>query len=219
MIHQFRNITLAIGVLLTTPLYSDSSSMMELSQDRFTKAVPTLAYEVAASVPGMGKYSFSRPGESLVPQWTGSIQIDFQPTILQKFGVFGFGPSFNLSPPPVFPGEKKYNLVYGFSVGAQVRYQLKFWDTQPVVPMVAYSGEYYRYKIRTGGANGFIARGPILGVWIHLNALDDAAARTAFFESGIVRSYLVVELRRLTGGDGMVSLNSSAYYSGIRLEY
>jgi hypothetical protein len=52
-----------------------------------------------------------------------------------------------------------------------------------------------------------------------MGALDQAAARTSFFESGLARSYLVVELRKLNGGDGSVSLNSSAYYSGIRLEY
>ena len=210
------------GVLFSLSMFSGvyaDTSVVDLSKDRYAESKPSVGYELAASVPGMGKYGFVNGSETLTPQWTGSFQVDFQPQFLQHFGVGGFGPNFNLSPPPIMTDDTKYKLVYGFSVGAHARYQFKFWNSQPIVPIVGYSGEYYRYKLRSGGANGFIARGPMAGIWIHLNALDEAAARAAFFDKGLARSYIVLEARRLRGSDGIVSMDSQAYYTGIRLEY
>jgi hypothetical protein len=71
----------------------------------------------------------------------------------------------------------------------------------------------------TGAAGRFQTKGPIFGGEFLLNWLDQDAARQAFAAYGIARSYLVAELRALSGSDTNVSISGRSLFFGLRIEF
>lgn len=145
-----------------------------------------------------------------------SLQIEYQPTFLQDAGVFGIGISGAVN--PVKPGGITKNAASIYSVGGQFRYQLKYFRNQPVVPMAGYAAEYWRYSLADDSSGSFLAQGPVVGAWILLNFIDPASATQFYLNHGVVRSYLVAEMRLLSGGDSNVQASGKAYFFGLRFE-
>jgi hypothetical protein len=105
-----------------------------------------------------------------------------------------------------------------FSVGAEVRYQARFFREQILVPVVgyAYEGINYRLTYATGATDG---HGPVYGVWLLLNQLEPDQAAEAYMDSGVIRSYLVAEARNLEGGNEDIDFSGFSYFLGLRIEF
>jgi hypothetical protein len=145
---------------------------------------------------------------------------DYEPKFLQSFGVVGLGPTFNsyIAQPA---GDLTKGPLSIYSLGFSAQYQLKFMRGQPVVPFVGYEYQEIRYSFQRGDdTNGWTgSSGLTFGALILLNWMEPSAAFTLFAETGIRRSYLVVELKNLQAGLNLLSSDGDALYFGIRLEY
>jgi hypothetical protein len=145
-------------------------------------------------------------------------KFELQPSFFQKLGVLGFGPSIHLY--PVSPiGQVTRAAIGLWSIGSQVRYQARFFREQPLVPYAGYGVERWYYRFVDGSQGRFFAKGPYLGAQFLLNFLDQETAAEFYVNSGVLRSYLVAEIKTLQGSDDLVQLVGSSYYFGIRFEF
>lgn len=145
------------------------------------------------------------------------MQVEYQPTAVQKFGVLGAGPSFTIF--PITPAGSLTRTFAGlWSVGGQVRYQLRLLREQPLVPYAGYGAEALSYTLSTGPRGRFTVKGPFLGGMFLLNLVDPGAAAEFYVNYEVTRSYLVVELRTMDGSDGTITLSGQSLYFGLRCE-
>ena len=141
-----------------------------------------------------------------------SLQFDYQPQALQKFGIFGVGPSLAMYPIP--GGKRPWNLWSG---GLQARYQARFFREQPVVPYVGYQAEYWSYLV-DGYSGRTLVKGPVFGVALLLNWIDRPTTNDFYTEYGVSRSYLFAEMRILSGKDTNIRIQGNSYFFGLRFE-
>lgn len=147
-----------------------------------------------------------------------SLQFEYQPAFIQSYGVLSFGTA--LSSYPTFPNLSYFGNRFPFwSVGGQIRYQARYFREQPIVPYVGYEAERLFYKLSSGGPSGnFTLNGPVVGGMLLLNIVDSGGAAAFYANYRVCRSYLVAELRSLTGGDGTVNLDENSLFFGLRFE-
>jgi hypothetical protein len=219
----------AVTITMAPPIYAADEALSPPEIPTPLKHYP--AYQVVR--PQWGVQLSGAPaafsGTALVPaqgtsQATGlTILAEYQPAFLQSIGVIGIGPSFNVY--PIFYGNSTSNPFAIFSGGAQIRYQARFFREQPVVPIAAYGFEYLRYQyVANNGVQGasgaMLISGPTLGAWILLNVIDSATASQMYLSTGIVRTYLTVEWKNMTGSDGTATVVSGgSFYAGLRFEF
>jgi|GEM_PF-2691681 len=146
--------------------------------------------------------------------------LEYEPKALQHFGVIDLGPSLNLyflQP----EGDLTKNAFSIYSLGFSVKYQLRFWSGQPIVPFVGYEAQeiHYSFQDASLGAGWTTASGPTFGALIFLNWMEPEAAHNLWSETGIRRSYLVAELKSLTSSNEVLTTVGQAIYFGLRLEY
>ena len=178
---------------------------------------PSWAIEIAASLKALG-------GSPTIPNLAGgsvkafSGQFEYQPKSWQKYGVFSFGPSLQ-----VYVPDNRQQVSDSFlsmwSVGAQARYQARYFREQILVPYVGFGVEQVRYNFRDGVSGSALATGPTLGAMLLLNVLDPRSAADFYASYGALRSYLVGEFRSSSVSGGPVEFSGSSMYFGIRVEY
>jgi hypothetical protein len=143
-----------------------------------------------------------------------ALQVEFQPRIFQKFGVLGIGPTFT-----VFPSNDLTSSLMGlWGVSGQIRYQLRYFREQWVVPTAAYSFGSIFYDFSAGSGSVSVS-GPILGAMVLLNVVDPDSAASFYSDLGVSRSYLVAEYHLENGSDGTVNFGGEAFYFGLRVEF
>ncbi len=152
------------------------------------------------------------------------LAFEYQPTFLQTFGVLSLGPTFALT--PIFPTPNPFTSSIGslFSFGAQIKYQFRYFRSQPLVPVVGYFVEDFFFHF--GNQNNtnsdlqgsVLITGPMLGLWLYLNWLEPSAATSFFQNFGVCRSYLTFEVKSMTGNGGGMSISGLSYYGGLRFE-
>ncbi|MBN22898.1 MAG: hypothetical protein CL678_16550 [Bdellovibrionaceae bacterium] len=207
--------------------------LKEITEDTETSPVSQdLAYEYDPRIPrhlffqpNMGLsiyYSPNALGDSVLgagKKMSGvSLEYEYQPVFFQKFGVLGFGPNISLYPTtPV--GAVSDQIYSNFSVGAQVTYQLRYFDNQPFVPFARYRAEYWNYNLKSVGKGRFLAHGPAAGGMFFLNWFDEHSANGFYQDWGVLRSYLVGEVRFLKGEDANFLLDAQSYFFGLRMEF
>ncbi|MGK5083924.1 hypothetical protein WDW37_11540 [Bdellovibrionota bacterium FG-1] len=159
-----------------------------------------------AAQAGVPTRAFQVSGEYLFP-------------FLQSIGVLSLGPTVGTY--PIF-GSITSNAVSVFEVGGQVRYQFRFFREQPIVPIAGFQFEYLSYRFTypspSGMSGALMATGPSFGGMLLLNWLEPSAAAESYVENGISRSYLLAELRSLSGTDANLSLSGMSLFFGLRLE-
>jgi hypothetical protein len=150
---------------------------------------------------------------------------EWQPEWIQAIGVLGIGPSLGLYPivdgGSIRPtGGSGIDIGSNWSVGGQVRYQLRLFHEQPLVPVAGYALDYLSYHLPYVGTTGrMLIKGPFFGAMLFLNFLEPSAAVDNYVTNGISRTYLVAELRIPTGGDGTVEVGDKSYFFGLRFEF
>jgi hypothetical protein len=146
---------------------------------------------------------------------------EYEPEFLQSIGVVSIGPSFNM-----YIMDPAGDITSGpfsiYSVGASVKYQLKFMRGQWFVPFAGYEYQQIRYSFQDAnvGSGWTSSSGPVFGGMLLLNWMEPSAAYNLFADSGIRRSYLVGEVKNLQSSDiDVLSSDGIAIYFGLRLEY
>ncbi len=177
---------------------------------------PNWAFEFTSSFRALREQAFFvQQGDK--PAYAFSLHFDYQPDFLQDLGVLGIGPSVAAYP---FFGAGITNGIFSvWSAGGQIRYQARYFKNQPLVPVVAYSFENLTYHFIESTSGSLLLKGPTLGIWFFLNILEPSSASQSYIENGILRSYLVLEMRSLSGSDNNFSISGNTYYFGLRFEY
>ena len=80
---------------------------------------------------------------------------------MQQYGIFGIGPTLSLYPIFKDPVTGHFSSLY--SAGGLIRYQAHYFKRQPIVPVLAYSWEYFGYTFSDLTTGGFLMSGPT--VW------------------------------------------------------
>jgi hypothetical protein len=172
----------------------------------YQRTRPQWAFGLWGSIQALGSEGAAGAGASNTGVAAAQVEVEFQPKFLQKYGVLGVGPSFTF-----YPSSTLGTTVWG--VGGQARYQLRYFREQPIVPVAGYSLEI------VNNGSTLTAQGPLFGAWLLLNVADEESAASFFTDYGICRSYLVAEMRLITGDGTQIHFGGSTLYFGVRLEF
>jgi hypothetical protein len=178
---------------------------------------PNFAFFAAGSRKALGPDPIL-PGGNADTRISGiSLGWEWQPAALQTIGVPSIGVTGTLY--PIAPMNTVTDAPFSlWSVGAQFRYQGRFFRKQPLVPFAGYEFSYFRYNFFEANSSN-IATGPIFGAMLFLNFFSRTESAEIYVNHGVLRSYLLAEVRTLTTSDPIVSFGGSSLYFGIRLEY
>lgn len=200
---------------------SRAESVAEARKERgvpyYQLSRPNWGVELAGSASALG-------GQDVVAQQGGvatrafTIQFEYQPEFIQSIGVIGFGPSVSLY--PILPaGAVSPKAFSNFAVGGQIRYQARFFREQILVPMAGFEAQMLRYDFNSIGPGTATLTGPFFGAMLLLNVFEPSSAAEMYIDTGISRSYLVAELKNLSGAGGGVTVSGSSLYFGLRFEF
>ncbi len=148
-----------------------------------------------------------------------SLQWEYQPKYLQAIGVVGIGAGFQLYPTDWSEDGRSSSLADSWSIGGLIRYQARFFREQIVVPTVGFQFESLAYRYGNWQTARTTLQGPVFGGMLLLNWFEKESAGDLYTNYGISRSYLVAELRTLSGGDELIDVSGSSLFFGLRIEY
>ena len=184
---------------------------------RYTLTRPAWGVSVTGSLKALG-------GKDLVASQGGNstraiqISAEYQLPFLQSIGVISLGPSVGIY--PIFPiGQTTESALGIWEIGGQARYQLRFFREQIFVPLAGFEVQRIAYTLQSGAAGSLIATGPLFGGMLLLNPLEPSSAAELYINHRVSRSYLVGELRGLSGSDAQISFSGLSVFFGLRLEF
>jgi len=138
----------------------------------------------------------------------------------QKIGIFSIGVNGGFLK-LVAPTTSLSNNLFNPIVGGQVRYQLKFFSNQPIVPTGAVTYDYYQLKnsspVATNASGSQL--GLSYGLMLNLSWIDQVTARGAYQSLGLTKFYLTGEIFQSEFTNAVFYLNSKFYLFGIRAEF
>lgn len=196
------------------------TSRPERASERKKADLPNFALQLTGSVKAFGGSTIS-PAQQGIKSGAMLIQLEYQPSFLQHFGIFSIGPSFGTYPTlGTAQGDEK--VTPGFfsitGIGGQVRYQLHYFNDQFIVPYASYEAQSLSYRINQGGSGRLTVAGGSGGLSLLLNRLAPSEAIDMKQDLGISRSYLVVEGKYLYGTDQNVRVSGTSVFFGLRFE-
>ena len=185
---------------------------------RYQQMLPSWGIEFTASGKPLGSSDLGIDPNVPDSKTLGfSLKGEYQPLSVQKYGILSFGPSLSLY--PTYP-ENQYATLFGlWSVGAQIRYQARYFREQPIVPLVGFALEYWNYHFKDGTLGGFTATGPFAGLMFLLNVIAPGEAADFYANYDVKRSYLVAEYRSLSGTNAVRTLTGGSFFFGLRFEF
>ncbi len=190
-----------------------SRARRDREERTYARHRPSFGVSLNTSLRPFGDSTSRLPGGFEASRLRGvQAAFEYQPAFLQAIGVLGVGPSFTYA-----QGLGSFTRQL-FAPGLQARYQARFFREQLLVPMAGYEIRYLRYLFPEQQGN-LTAQGPFFGAMLLMNFLEPDAAADAFIEHGISRTYLIAELRSLTGSDATVSLAGRSLFFGLRFEF
>jgi hypothetical protein len=211
----------------SSPSYAEGSSTRswDRSIPKYDRENPSWGFDIHGSLKALGSSDFvSDDGAGNVTDYhtrNFGIGFEYEPEFLQSIGVVSIGPSANLY--VVEPMGDITNSAFSiFSLGASIKYQLRFMRGQPIVPFAGFEAQMIRYSFAgdTDAGQGWTtATGPVFGALLLLNWMEPSAAHSLWSDTGIKRSYLVGEMKMLKAGEPDLSVDGSALYFGLRMEY
>lgn len=172
----------------------------------YQRARPDWALTLLASV-----------GQSYVRATTFGLGFEWMPITLQRYGVFSIGVSLFKHEPMSGSGIKMGFLDF-FGGAGSIRYQLRYFREQPIVPVVGYEFHYLSFTPEeTSTRQSTTLSGPVFGAMLLLNFIDPGAAASFFSDVGVIRTYLFGEMRMLSSS--AISIKSPSIFGGVRFEF
>ena len=106
-------------------------------------------------------------------------------------------------------------------IGGILRYQLKVFKNQIIVPTAALSFDHYR--IPNGSSLIQMPNGNLMGfsygAMLNLSWIDQVTARDAYRTLGMTKAYLTAEIYNTEFQNPVFSLIPEFYVFGVRLEF
>lgn len=188
----------------------------------YTQQRPFLGVQLSGTLDAFKSGSFGTESTKDIKFRAIGIHLEYEPPFLQGAGVFGIGPGVALF--PVSPSGTTPNIMSIWSAGIQARYQFRYFREQPIVPVLGYTADFWHYRFK-GSTGNTILKGPLLGAYILLNFIDPSSAAGMYSEYGILRTYLIAEMRAVQASDGKATVKGSlmpgslvSLYLGLRFE-
>jgi hypothetical protein len=189
-------------------------------REKYQDLRPGWAVQISYAPGGaLGRSDLSGPGGSGAVAKAFSLAGAFQPKSVQRIGVIGLGPVFNVY--PFLPQRPDVNTQFYsiWSAGISGQYQARFFREQLLVPTVALQYERLTYHLLSTGSGGINLFGPTVGLNILLNELEPSSAFEFYDDYGVLRSYLIAEIRALKGSDQNLNISGASYFVGLRVEF
>ncbi len=204
---------------------SESSGASVARHDRkipfYDRENPSWGVDIHGSLNALGATSPTNTAEDVEYSTRNfGIGFEYQPQFLQSLGVVSIGPSVNL-----YILEPMGSLTSGpfsiMSFGGSAKYQFRYFRAQPFVPFVGFEYQMIKYRfVVEGFPSGWTtSTGMTFGGMLLLNWMEPSSAHSLWSETGIKRSYLVGEVKTMTAGEPALSVDGSAIYFGLRVEY
>jgi hypothetical protein len=207
---------------LPTEGESTLAADIDLDSRPYDRTRPNWAFSASYSPEALGDGgTFPGASASAAGKVRGlSLQMEWEPAFIQVIGVLGLGLNAQLYPEYPKTGLTK-TAASLFSYGAQVRYQLKFFRGQWIVPMAGYAAEQMQYTLPDSVKGSFMASGPFGGLMLLLNPLDPTSAGEFYAGMGVKRTYLFAEMRMRAGSAGTdgPKFGESSWFAGVRSEW
>lgn len=205
--------------LLETPTATSTLSDEQIRVPPHERAIPTFGLQIqGAAKPFTGGNDL--PTQADGNARTAHVEFELLPHFAQHFGILGFGVhgdyTFYTTSPTTQSGPTSFP---SWAVGAQVRYQARYFSEQLLVPVAGYRIDAYRYRRPDNRFGSITASGPFAGAWILLNQIDPDSTRTFFVDVGVCRTYLIAEAHMLRGNDAGFTLAGRTYLFGLRFEF
>lgn len=192
-----------------------STSILEEDDLPFMTRRPQIAVGLNTSLNAFGSHAIhADQGTRAMLAFT--VLAEYQPAVVQSFGVLGIGPSLALYQAPGSPLGSHFFAMR--SIGGQIRYQARYFQEQGIVPFVSYAADYFSYQFKNGKSGSVFGHGPSLGLWFLLNTLDPSSAANFYADTRILRSYITLEYKTLVGSDDLISMSGGSVYFGLRFE-
>jgi hypothetical protein len=139
----------------------------------------------------------------------------------QKYGAITYGGHIGTLPIRVPNSSVPYPYYANASVGVGLHYQLVYFHTQWVVPVIGMEWDYYRIKSSTNNTNQATGGnfGVSGGIMINLSMIDQITSRDAYETIGLVRCYLTAEVRTANFNNSTFHLSGNFWYAGLRMEF
>lgn len=140
----------------------------------------------------------------------------------QSAGVFSVGAHLGVFAlrelGTALPYPNYQNMLSGF----QLRYQLKIWPNQIIVPTAQLEADYYHFVLPSGTSPSSLNGtnfGASYGVFLNLGWFDPITAKDAFQSLRLTKTYLTVEVKPTTLKTDLFKLNGSLILFGMRTEF
>jgi hypothetical protein len=135
----------------------------------------------------------------------------------QRAGIFSIGPTLGgVKDLPV--GITSQSVLMA---GGLLRYQLKIFKNQPVVPTAALGFDHYR--IPNGAPLAQMPDGNQMsfsyGIMLNLSWIDQVTARDAYQSLGMTKAYLTAEVLQTNYENAVFAGSPVFYLFGIKLEF
>ena len=152
------------------------------------------------------------------PVRAGQLAVSYQPPFVQKLGVLSLGLTAGMNLVSSYAGitPKVWSL---WQVGADARYQMRYFREQPIVPFGGFEFQSMAYSFEGGASGRLSLNGPVYGALVLMNFLEPDAAAEFYIRQGVSRTYLVAEVKDLSGADSAVSFSGRSYFFGLRFEF
>ena len=194
----------------------ESVDFPNLTVPTYQRFTPNWGIGVVTSLNAFGGNALTT-SQGSNPSFAFSLLGEYQPSFLQHFGMIGIGP--RLSVYPITSGGVTPSAFSNLGAGGQIRYQLRLFREQPIVPSISYLVEYFKYQFSDGTVGSLVIKGPSIGVWVLLNFLEPSSAANMYMSTGISRNYAVLEWTQFQGQDGNIQISGGSTYFGLRFEF
>lgn len=190
----------------------------DIRTPRYTHLRPHWGTELSGSMAALGTSTNATeiPNRGTHKISAGRVAFEYEFPFLQALGVFALGPTGSL-----YFGGKHADISdarFAFwSVGAQARYQARWFYQQPLVPYAGFSYERLAYNLK-GQSGSTPMSGAFFGGMLYLNVFEKSAAADFYAGMGVLRTYLVGELRTETATASGLNIVGRSIFAGFRFE-
>ena len=210
-----------VGLTLSAPLVRAEAVDPDYIVDREDYSPDHPWYQTAKSTWSMGV----RVGLNGFPSSAANgnlYQFNFDWVIpFQKIGVFSIGSDLGILQLRTANSAVDTSQISNGVAGAHLRYQLKLFPVQPLVPTASIGVDYYRLKSNLPAAS-YATEAQVnttFGLLFNLGWIDGHTAKEAFQSSGMTKTYILAELNMRKFANPVFSLDGKFYLLGVRVEF
>jgi hypothetical protein len=189
---------------------------------------PNWSMELSGTLSALGGTDYNLPllgaGGTQFRSYQVEASFEWLPKEVQPYGVLSAGLRGAIFP---MASQVHTSSIFSlFSVGGLLRYQLRYFGQQWIVPYGSVGIDYFQFAFKTAttGQGSKWLFVPVAGISILLNAIDRLTTRDLHSMTGLRRFYLFGEFRFFPStfgsrGTHQIRLSGNSFHFGLRVEF